>query len=363
MSSDGETVMAVYDEWEAANEKVAALSLDALTDTELLELQHRREVVARSLPATDHQIINRLVAEADPKALGGTSWADVLATKLGISKGEAKKRIKQAGLLGPRQALTGEPLPPKLPNVAAAQARGQIGAEHVKIIEKFFADLPGYIDGQTRDLAEADLARIATGLGPAQFRQAADRLAFLLNQDGDMPDDADRARRRYLTIEKQQADGMSRIHGLIDAEARATLDAVLAKWAAPGMCNPDDEAPCVDGEPGEEAVHSDTRAQGQRNHDALKAMGRSVLASGELGKHNGLPATIIVSTTLQELQSAAGMAVTGGGTLLPMREVIKQASQAHHYLGDLRQTHPPAALLWARQALRHSRATRRAACA
>jgi hypothetical protein len=61
-------------------------------------------------------------------------------------------------------------------------------------------------------------------------------------------------------------------------------------------------------------------------------MGRSVLASGELGKHNGLPATIIVSTTLQDLQSAAGLAVTGGGTLLPMRDVIKQASQAHHYL-------------------------------
>ncbi len=41
---------------------------------------------------------------------------------------------------------------------------------------------------------------------------------------------------------------------------------------------------------------------------------------------------IIVSTTLQDLQSAAGMAVTGGGTLLPMREVIKQASHANHYL-------------------------------
>jgi hypothetical protein len=61
-------------------------------------------------------------------------------------------------------------------------------------------------------------------------------------------------------------------------------------------------------------------------------MGRSVLASGELGKHNGLPATIIVSTTLQELESGAGQAVTGGGSLLPMRDLIRLASQAHHYL-------------------------------
>ena len=157
-------------------------------------------------------------------------------------------------------------------------------------------------------------------------------MALLLNQDGELPDNADRARRRYLTIEKQGSDGTSRIHGLLDPEARATVDAVFAKLAAPGMCNPEDEIPCVEGEPSEEAVHGDARSQSQRNHDALKAMGRSVLASGELGKHNGLPCTIIVSTTLHDLQSAAGVAVTAGGSLLPMRDVIRLASQSHHYL-------------------------------
>lgn len=171
-----------------------------------------------------------------------------------------------------------------------------------------------------------------TGLGPTQFRKAADRLAFLLNQDGELPNDADRARRRYLTIEKQGIDGLSRVHGLLDPEACATIDAAFAKLAAPGMCNPDDEAPCVDGEPSEEAKHSDMRSQGQRNHDALKAMGRSVLASGELGNNSGLPCTIIVSTTLQDLESAAGVAVTGGGTLLPMSDVIRLASNSRHYL-------------------------------
>jgi hypothetical protein len=228
--------------------------------------------------------------------------------------------------------LTGEPLAPKLANTAAAQARGQIGSEHVRIIEKFFDDLPSHIDCHTRELAEADLARVATGLGPTQFRAAADRLAFLLNQDGDLPDDAERARRRYFTIDKQGVDGMSEVHGLLDPEARATIDAMFAKLAAPGMCNPEDETPCVDGEPSDETADSDQRSQGQRNHDALKAMGRSVLATGELGQHNGLPATIIVSTSLQDLQSAAGVGVTAGGTLLPMSDVIRLASQSNHYL-------------------------------
>src|SRR3954451_13866034 len=117
--SDRETVMAVYDEWEAANAKVAALSLDSLSHIDLLELQYRREAVARRLPAVDHPLINRLAAEADPKELGGKNLADVLSTRLRISKGEATRRIKQAELLGPRRTLSGECLPPKLPNVAA----------------------------------------------------------------------------------------------------------------------------------------------------------------------------------------------------------------------------------------------------
>jgi hypothetical protein len=51
---------------------------------------------------------------------------------------------------GPRTALSGEPLAPALPNVAAAHTAGTIGAEHVRIIRRFFADLPAAVDYQTR---------------------------------------------------------------------------------------------------------------------------------------------------------------------------------------------------------------------
>ena len=46
----------------------------------------------------------------------------------------------------------------------------------------------------------------------------------------------------------------------------------------------------------------------------------------------GLPATIIVTTTVRELEAGAGAALTGEGTLLPMSDVIRLASYAHHYL-------------------------------
>ncbi|PIB72116.1 DUF222 domain-containing protein, partial [Mycolicibacterium brumae] len=40
-------------------------------------------------------------------------------------------------------------------------------------------------------------------------------------------------------------------------------------------------------------------------HDALVAAMRALLASGDLGQHNGLPVTVIVTTTLAELNAAA----------------------------------------------------------
>ena len=41
---------------------------------------------------------------------------------------------------------------------------------------------------------------------------------------------------------------------------------------------------------------------------------------------------IIVTTTLNDLESAAGKGLTGGGSLLPMSDVIRMARHAHHYL-------------------------------
>ena len=54
--------------------------------------------------------------------------------------------------------------------------------------------------------------------------------------------------------------------------------------------------------------------------------------SGELGQLNGLPVSIIIRTTLQDLESRAGVGVTGGGTILPITDVIRLAAHANHYL-------------------------------
>ena len=62
--------------------------------------------------------------------------------------------------------MTGETLEPQLPRTAAAQERGDLGAEHIKIIRDFFKHLPSWVDYQTRELAEADLVATVRASSP-----------------------------------------------------------------------------------------------------------------------------------------------------------------------------------------------------
>ena len=329
---DREAIGAAWAALDTAVDVVAGLSYDVLDHRELAAVVDRIERLARRLPAMERPLLARMAAEVSPTELGAASLREVLRSRLRISGADARRRLAEAAELGPRTAISGEPLEPLMAQTAKAQADGAINAEHVRIIRATLDKLPGWVDVTTREQAETTLVRAAVGLDPDALRKAAERLLALIDQDGPIPDDAERARKRFLSLGRQGADGMTPFHGLLDPQARATWEAIAAKWAAPGMCNPDDTEPCIKGTPSQEQISGDTRSVGQRQHDVLTAIGRSVLASGELGQHNGLPVTIIVSTTLQELESAAGCAVTAGGTLVPMRDVIRMAGHSHHYL-------------------------------
>ncbi len=325
-----EAMTAAFDALDAAVDKVAGFDVDALNTSEQLALLERCERVRRRIPAVEHPLINSLARQAAPEELGG-KLSHAVAERTLISRAEASRRIREAADLGPRRGLTGEPLSPILAGTAAGQRSGKLGAGQVAVIQKFYHQLPGWVDFAAREHAEARLARFGSQFRPEQLAGLAAGLADRLNPDGTYRDE-DRARRRGLTVGKQGPDGMSELRGLLTPEARATVEAVLAKLAAPGMCNPLDDTPCVDGPPTQEAIDKDNRSSAQRNHDALLAAQRALLASGKLGQHNGLPTSIIVTTTLKELEAAAGKGLTGGGSILPMSEVIRLSRHARHYL-------------------------------
>jgi hypothetical protein len=330
VSIDREALSAAFDTINGAFDELIEQDCDALLPREQLALLRQCEKVRRRLPAVEHPLINGLARQATPEELGG-KLSHAIAEATLISRAEASRRIREAADLGPRCGITGEPVPPLLAATAAKQREGTLGPGQVAAIRKFYHQLPGWIDASTREQAEAKLALEGTRFRPEQIAELAAVLADCLNPDGCYGDD-DRAKRRGLNLGNQGSDGMSELRGWLTPEARATLEAVLAKLGAPGMCNPDDESPCVEGSPDEQAILRDFRSAGQRQHDALNAALRGLLASGELGQHNGLPASIIVTTTLAEMEAAAGRGLTGGGTILPMSDVIRLARQARHYL-------------------------------
>jgi hypothetical protein len=216
--------------------------------------------------------------------------------------------------------------------VAAAQSAGLITGEHVGVIRDAIKHLPSWVDTVTAAQFEVDLVRVAAGVGPKELRETAALRLFLLDQDGPEPDDADRARKRHVTTKAQGRDAMTAASANFTPEAWAVWEVLFAKYAAPGMCNPADDQPCTTGTPTQAQIDTDTRTLAQRQHDAMLAVGRIALMSGELGHLNGLPVSIIIRTTLQDLQSRAGIGVTGGGTKIPIADVIRMGAHANHHL-------------------------------
>ncbi|BBX64648.1 hypothetical protein MSAS_38220 [Mycobacterium saskatchewanense] len=321
---------AVFDALDADLDRALGLSFDVLDTGARLRVLRRCERVRRRIPAIEHPLINDLARQATAEELGGKLSHAIAETVL-ISRAEAGRRIKGAAELGARYGLTGEPIAPALSATAAAQRAGTLGVEQVAVVRRLFHTLPASVGVETRELVETQLAALGAQCGPGHLAQFAAAVADRLNPDGSYTD-TDRARRRGLTLGPQGADGMSQLRGHLTPQARATVEAVLAKLAAPGMCNPLEQTPCVDGAPTREAIDRDARTAAQRHHDGLLAGLRALLASGNLGQHNGLPAAIIVTTTLRELEAAAGTGRTGGGTRLPISDVIRLARHAHHYL-------------------------------
>jgi Domain of unknown function (DUF222) len=329
MGSIPPDVTAKLDALDAAVADIGQLNFDRLSPAVRLQALERMETSRRRQIAVGHDMIASLDKE-DPANVGGPLHK-VIADWLRISCAEAGRRLRDAQQLSPRLTLTGQELPPELPATGKAWRDGLLDEQHLRVIQAFIRNLPETVPVDTVEKAERFLARQATKLRPDQLQKVAHQCALRINPDGKFSD-ADRARHRGFTWCGQRTDGMSIGKLVASPELRANLDAWLARFAAPGMCNPDDQTPCVEGEPGEESARGDLHSPAQRQHDALNALVRAQLGDPKLGVHNGLPVTVIVSTTLQELTSAAGRAVTGGGTLLPMRDLIRMASHAYHYL-------------------------------
>ncbi|MCX4093962.1 HNH endonuclease signature motif containing protein [Nocardia sp. alder85J] len=329
---------------EIAAAQVSTMPTHAMTNRDRLTLLRRVETVTRMLPAAALEWTAQMAEQWSNTEFAANNLVDTLADTLRITPAEARARWRAADDLAHHTGITGETIAPPLPATATAHAEGALAPAHVKIIRDVIAHLPAAVDPDTRSDTETMLADQARELRPDQLRKVADKLEALINPDGTFTD-TDRARRRAFTMSRQGPDLMTKCTVTADPELRAYLEAVFAKYAKPGTLNPEDSTPIVE-DPNEEVAQRDTRTAPQRQHDAVKALLRDSIASGRLGQHRGLPVTVVVSMTLDELEDATSQAVftdptvplsgppvaTGGGAMISIGDALRLASHAHHYL-------------------------------
>jgi hypothetical protein len=251
--------------------------LASLTREELLSFAAQLEAHRRRLAALDHLVVAELEARGVAKEVGARDTADLLVQHLRLSRRVARRRVADAAALGPRRALTGEPLPPLRPALATAVAAGDISDDHVHVAMTAVDDLPA----EVQDEAERFLTEKARELEPGQLRIVARRVVDTLDPDGRRPTEAEHQSRRTLWLERRP-DGSAELSGHLTPEAGVKFQTVLDALSAPAPA--DDAAP-------------DPRTASQRRHDALIDILDRVLHSGTLPDAGGVPTTLVLTTT------------------------------------------------------------------
>jgi hypothetical protein len=314
-----------------ANELVAGWDAAGLGDAELLAVTGAVEVEKRRLAVLDH----RLVGEIDARGLGhGRGCADtktLLMRLLRVDAGQARARVRAARDLGPRRSLSGQPLEPLFPLVAAAIGEGSISPAAARVIRAGIDALPAEVQCERGAQIEASLVEHARRFAPADVGKICRRLVDTYDQDGRLACDEDRARRRRLEVH-QHGDGSVSGSFLLDPIAGQALLSALDPLAKPH--------PGPHGE-------KDPRTPAQRRHDALKTLLLAALRSGQLPDSGGISTTIVLTLTLEQfhqLQHSApnptavgpglprkarapgtgaggGLVRTGHGALLALHEV------------------------------------------
>ncbi len=322
---------------DAALARLRATSTDMVGNAFRVEVADRLETQLRVNRGLSFRVFAEMADPPDgddrPVTAPGVKLRDVLAHRLRIVPAEVRRRFKVAARITPRRSLTGAPLPPELPVLADAVEAGDVGEDHIKQVCDAIDVLPAAVADQ-KDRVERTLVRHARAQDAAFVAEVGRRLADTLNPDG-LFDDRDRMNRRSMTLGRQGPDGMSRLSGWVTPEGRAYVEALKAA-VRPGHHVPGCDQAVVD-------AATDDRSGPQRLHDALLWGLRAGIESGSLGTHRGIPVTVIATVTVGEMEQAAranadpdvampAPARTGGGSSLPMRDLIRMAANGIHYL-------------------------------
>src|SRR6516162_2187635 len=128
-----ERIGAALDAIDAAHAVLGETGSDVVGNGFRVEVAERLETQER----TNRGLMYRVFAEiAEPPdgsecipAIRGMLWA-----RLRVTPTEIVRRFKLAARIRPRRALSGAPVPPQLPMLAAAVEAGTVGEDHIRAV-------------------------------------------------------------------------------------------------------------------------------------------------------------------------------------------------------------------------------------
>ncbi|MEU0542154.1 DUF222 domain-containing protein [Nocardia sp. NPDC005978] len=356
MNSGGETTIAQSVTAHAAIvENLLESPLFSLPDAEFIEKMQELETSFRMLEAVKQRFVLECGVRGLNTQAGVKSLIVFLQQTLRISHFDAAARVRNADRLSAVSEGSVQ-RPPVFPHIAAAQRAGEISAEHVQAIVKVLDRIPERASAEVKDFTEQSLTDYARIGDPKGVTTLGVRALAHIDPGGVLIADRDRQRMRGICIGRQRADGMFPISGLLTPELGAVFLPMFAKFARPGMCNPDDpESPHTTAQLGIDtetdaddsdldaatvaarnvlraAAKRDHRSEAQRNHDALLRFLQPDMGPTKLGYHRGLPVSTVVTMRLTDLEQRTGLATTNTGGTLSITEAIKLAARSTPYL-------------------------------
>ena len=312
--------------------------LEAYDDTRLVGFLHQFERFRNRLPLVDHQAVKDAQRRDLAGSLCHSTLPRLLAAMLRISPAEAAQRVRAAETLAERLSMTGQPLPPVRPYLAAAQRDGEVSPEQADIVTRSLGkvDRVGF-DPAKVDYGEQVLAEYARQLGPKDLHRLAEQIVDRIDPDGTAPDDKVQADRRFLHLHSTKDGGYAGEFRLT-GQAGLKLQALLGPLAKPRG----NVAVTEDGRPVEEP---DLRHHGQRMHDALEEVcDRLLRSANSVPDAGGTPATVIITINLDDLLNRTGYCVAADGTLVRADNTRQLIDQADVYVAAVNATGVPVRL-------------------
>ena len=302
-------------------DEVEAGGLDHYDTLELVGFAQSFERFRNRLSLVDHRLIRDSLDRDLPQALTQTSIQRVLTQALRISPGEASRRVRAADQLETRATMSGTPLEPQRPVLAAAQRSGNVNPEQADVIVRGLAkvDLPGY-DPADLHTGEALLTTHASLFGPGDLRLLTHTVVDRIDPDGSRPRDDLNHHRRHLEL-RPSPDGTWHGEFRLTGPVGAKLAAILNPLTKP-------RTNVVTGPDGRPVEHLDPRSRGQRLHDALNDVCDRLLRADDLPDSGGTPTTVIVTIDYQDLITRTGHGTTNNATTLTAQQILHLADQA-----------------------------------